>query len=149
MFKSLLDGIGAAVGAAGFSLLPSFIQQYVAALSACQSELSRLAGDSASRPDAMSPDYLATTQHRAAWCGHAAQALDTQLGYERVAAFFRHFDMDIASATLRVFQPALQMSLDGLYFFGAGLLLGLIAINIVAFPFRLWIRRRRERAYYR
>ena len=149
MLKSLIDGIGAAVGAAVLSVLPSFIQQYVAALSACQSELSRIIGDAASRPDAMSPDYLAATQQRAAWCADAAQAVDANVGFARVSAFIQHFDADLARATLRVFQPGLQITLDGLYFFAAGLVLGLIVINILAFPIRLWARRRREQAYYR
>jgi Protein of unknown function (DUF2937) len=149
LLKSLLDGIGAAVGAAACSVLPSFIQQYVSALSACQSELSRLAADAGSRAQAMSPDYLASVQARASWCGDAAQTLDGRLGVARVIAFFQNFDADLAHSTLRVFQPGVQLSLEGLYFFVGGLLLGLIVINILVFPFRIWGRRRRERAYYR
>lgn len=146
MIRSLLDGIGGSVGAAVFAVLPSFIQQYVAGLSTCQSELGRIVGDSAR---VLSPDLLATTQQRAAWCGHAAQTLDASTGVERVVAFTQNFDPGIARATLHVFQPAVQMSLDGLYFFIAGLIVGLIVINIVAFPFRVAARRRRERMYYR
>ena len=147
VFKSLLDGAGAAIGAVVFAVLPSFIQQYVAALSACQSELSRIVTDAGSRPDAMPPDYLATMQHRASWCGDAAQALDASLGLERLVAFVRHFDLDIAHATLRVFRPAFQMSLDGFYFFAAGILVGLIAVNVVAFPFRRLASARSSRKY--
>jgi hypothetical protein len=149
VLRSLLDGIGAAVGAAIFSVLPSFIQQYVSALSACQSELARIIGDATSRPEIMSPGYLAETQARAGWCNDAAQAIDVSLGFERLIAFFHNFDADIARATLRVFQPALQISLDGLYFFAIGIVVGLIVINIVAWPFRRLARHRRERAYYR
>ena len=149
MFKSLLDGIGGAVGAASFAVLPSFIQQYTTGLSTCQSELTRLAGDAASRAGGMSPEVLASAQQRAAWCGGAAQALNNSSGVERVAAFVHNFDAGVAQATLHVFQPAVQMSLDGLYFFLAGMLVGLILINIIAFPFRALARRRRERLYYR
>ncbi|HEX9466476.1 MAG TPA: DUF2937 family protein [Alphaproteobacteria bacterium] len=149
MFRSLLDGIGAAVGAAVFSVLPSFIQQYAAALSACQTELARIIGDAAQRPDIMSPAYLAQTQARAAWCTEAAQAIDAGLGFERLIAFLQNFDPDIARATLRVFQPALQVSLDGVYFFAIGIVVGLIVVNVVAWPFRRLARRRREQAYYR
>jgi hypothetical protein len=144
MLKSLLDGIGASVGAASFAVLPSFIQQYTASLSTCESELARVAGNSG-----LAADALASIQQRADWCGKAAQALDASAGVGRVAAFFNNFDTDIARSTLHVFQPAVQMSVDGLYFFIAGLLAGLIVINLIAFPFRAVARRRRERAYYR
>ncbi len=147
VFKSILDGAGAAVGAAVFAMLPSFIQQYAAALSACQSELSRIVTDATSRPDAISPDYLAATQQRATWCGDAVQALDASLGLDRLWAFVRHFDLDMAHATLRVFQPAFQMSLDGLYFFAAGILAGLIVINLVAYPLRRLLRARSSRKF--
>ena len=149
MLKSVLDGIGGAVGAALFAVLPSFIQQYTAGLSTCQSELMRLAGGAAAQPGGMSPDVLATTQQRAEWCGHAAKALDVSSGLGRVAAFVHNFDADVARATLHVFQPAVQMSVDGLYFFIAGLIVGLVVVNVVAFPFRVYARRRRERLYYR
>lgn len=144
MFKSLLDGLGASVGAAAFAVLPSFIQQYTSGLSTCQSELARIL-----REGGLSPETLAMTQQRAAWCGTAAHALDVSAGVGRVAAFVQNFDADVARATLQVFQPGVQMSVDGLYFFIAGLIVGLIVINIVTFPFRAWARRRRERAYYR
>ncbi len=149
MLRSLLDGIGAAVGAAVFAVLPSFIQQYAAALSACQSELGRIIGDATSRPEIMTQGYLAETQARAAWCNDAAQAIDASLGFDRLFTFAQNFDGDIARATLRVFQPALQVSLDGLYFFVIGIIVGLILINIIAWPVRAIARRRRERAYYR
>ena len=144
MLKSLLDGIGASVGAASFAVLPSFIQQYTASLSTCESELARVTGSAGLAPDAM-----ANIQERAAWCGKAAQALDASAGVDRVATFFNNFDMDVARSTLHVFQPAVQMSVDGLSFFIAGLIVGLIVINVIAFPFRVVARRRRERAYYR
>ena len=148
MIRSLLDGVGASVGAAAFAVLPSFIQQYASGLSTCQSELARILGGG-SRPGEMSPDLLATTQQRAAWCDSAMHSLQAADGFGRVAAFVQNFDPDIARATLHVFQPGVQMSLDGLYFFIAGLIVGLIVINVIAFPFRAWARRRRERLYYR
>jgi hypothetical protein len=144
MLKSLLDGIGASVGAAAFAVLPSFIQQYVSGLSTCQNELARIAGEGAK---VLAPDLLLATQQRAEWCGRAAQTLDTSAGIGRVAAFAQNLDPDIARATLHVFQPAVQMSLDGLYFFIAGLIVGLLAINVIALPFRVVARRRRP--YYR
>ena len=144
MIRSLLDGIGASVGAASFAALPSFIQQYTASLSTCESELARVTSNAG-----LAPDAVAGIQARAAWCGKAAQALDASGGVGRVAAFVNNFDMDVARSTLHVFQPAVQMSVDGLYFFIAGLITGLIVINVIAFPFRVAARRRRERAYYR
>jgi hypothetical protein len=149
MLKSLLDGIGGAVGAALFSIMPSFIQQYTAGLSTCQSELARLADGAAAQPGGMAPDILATAQQRAAWCGNAAKALDSSTGLGRVVAFIHNFDAGVARATLHVFQPAVQMSADGLYFFIAGLVIGLVVLNVIVFPFRVFARRRRERLHYR
>lgn len=149
MLKSLLDGIGGAIGAALFSVLPSFIQQYTAGLSTCQSELARLADGAAAQPGGMAPDILATTQQRAAWCGNAVKALDSSSGLGRVVAFVHNFDTGVARATIHVFQPGMQVSLDGLYFFIAGLIIGVVVLNIIVFPFRVLARRRRERLYYR
>ncbi len=144
MLKSLIDGVGAAVGGLAASVLPSFMQQYLAALSACQDEVGRFANDSAAR---MSPDVLADMQARAAWCGNAARTIDGAAGFNRVAAFAHNFDWGLARSTLRVFEPGLQMTLDGVYFFAIGIVLGLIVVNILMLPFRIVARRRRARAW--
>jgi hypothetical protein len=146
MLKTLIDGLGAAVGGIAAASLPSFVQQYLAGLSACESELGRIVTEGAARAGVMSPEYLAETQVRATWCADAAQAIDQAIGLKRMIVFAQNFDPDIARATLRVFQPGLQMSLDGLYFFLGGVLLGLIVVNILMWPFRL-LTRRRNRAW--
>jgi hypothetical protein len=142
MFKSLVDGLGAAVGGIAFSVLPSFVQQYLSGLSTCEIELARIANDGTARPGVMTPEFLAEMQTRAVWCADAAQAIDGAIGLRRIIAFAQNFDPDIARATLRVFQPALQVTLDGLYFFLAGVVVGLLIVNILMFPFRAFTRRR-------
>jgi hypothetical protein len=144
MFKSLVDGLGAAAGGMAFSVLPSFVQQYLAGLSTCESELSRIATEGAARPGAATPEFLAEMQGRAVWCSDALQAIDSAIGVRRIVAFAQNFDPEIARATLRVFQPALQVTLDGLYFFLAGIVVGLLLVNLVMAPFRAFGRRRRS-----
>jgi hypothetical protein len=145
MFKSLVDGLGAAVGGMAFSVLPSFVQQYLSGLSSCESELGRMTADGASRSGA-TPEFLAGLQGRATWCADAMQAIDGAVGFRRLTAFAQNFDPDIARATWRVFQPGLQASLDGIYLFIAGVVVGLLAVNIVMFPFRA-LGRRRDRSW--
>src|SRR5689334_12083859 len=128
MFKSLVDGLGAAVGGIAFSALPSFVQQYLAGLSTCEIELARMATDGATRPG-VTPEFLADMQNRATWCADAAQAIDNAVGVRRLIAFAQNFDPDIARATWRVFQPGLQVTLDGLYLFLAGVVIGLLVVN--------------------
>ena len=145
MFKSLIDGLLAAVGALAFSVLPSFIQQYLAGLATCRSELLRIVTDARLQPGAMSPEFLAHTDARGQWCTLAAQAIDSSDGFGRVFAFARHFDPEIARTTLGVFRPAVQLTFDGLYFFLAGVILGLIVSNLLAAPFRFISNRRNYR----
>jgi len=146
MIRSLFDGLCAAVGALAFSLLPSFVQQYLAGLATCRSELLRIVTEARAQPGAMSPEFLAHTGARADWCAAAAEAIDRSDGFLRLFAFFRHFDPEIARTTLGVFRPAVQLTLDGLYFFLAGLILGLLVSGFLSLPFRLF--RRRRHGYY-
>ena len=144
MLKSLVDGLAAAAGGMAASVLPSFIQQYLSGLGTCESELARIVTDGAARPGVMTPEYLAETQARATWCADAAQAIDQAVGFRRIVAFAQNFDPEIARATWRFFQPALQMTIDGVYLFIAGVVVGLMVINIVLLPFRAMGRRRRR-----
>lgn len=145
MLKRLVDGLFAAAGALAFSVLPSFIQQYLAGLAICRVELLRVVSDARLQPGAMSPDFLARTEARGEWCATAATAIDRSDGFGRLFAFARHFDMEIARATLGVFRPALQLTVDGLYLFYVGVIVGLIVSQLLASPFRLFSRRRRFR----
>jgi hypothetical protein len=147
MIRSLFDGLCAAIGALSFSLLPSFIQQYLAGLATCRSELLRVVTEARAQPGSMSPEFLAHTGARSEWCAAAAEALDRSDGFGRLFVFSQHFDPEIARTTLSVFRPAVQLTVDGLYFFLAGVILGLIVAGIVSFPFRLLFRRRRH-GYY-
>jgi hypothetical protein len=145
MLKSLLDGLLAAAGALAFSVLPSFVQQYLAGLATCRSELLRIVTDARVQPGAMSPEFLAHTDARSQWCATAAQAIDQSEGFARIFAFGRHFDPEIARTTLGIFRPAVQLTFDGLYFFLAGVILGLIVSNLLAAPFRFFSNRRHYR----
>jgi hypothetical protein len=147
MIRSLFDGLCAAVGALALSLLPSFIQQYLAGLATCRSELLRIVTEARAQPGAMSPEFLAHTGARADWCAAAAETLDRSDGFGRLFAFMRNFDPEIARTTLGIFRPAVQLTFDGLYFFLAGVILGLLVSWLIGLPFRLFARRRRY-GYY-
>jgi hypothetical protein len=147
MIRSLFDGLCAAVGALTFSLLPSFIQQYLAGLATCRSELLRIVTEARAQPGAMSPEFLAHTGARSDWCATAAEAIDRSDGFGRLFVFLRNFDPEIARTTLGIFRPAVQLTFDGLYFFLAGVILGLLVSGLIGLPFRLFSRRRRY-GYY-
>lgn len=147
MLKSLFDGLFAAAGALVFSLLPSFIQQYLAGLATCHAELARVVGEARLRPGAMEAQFLAETTTRADWCGAASRAIGEVDGFPRLFAFLRHFDPDIARTTFEVFRPGVQLTLDGLYFFLTGVVLGLVLSNAFAGIGRGIFRRRRYGAY--
>ena len=71
-----------------------------------------------------------------------AEAIDRSDGFLRLFAFAQHFDAEIARTTLSIFRPAVQLTLDGLYFFIAGMVLGLLVSGLLSLPFRLFRRRR-------
>jgi hypothetical protein len=128
MLKSLFDGLCAAFGAALFSVLPSFIQQYLSGLSAVQGYLARQAP--------------ATDETYRQWIDAAVQNIDASTGLSRLIAFGRNFDPHVAADTLRVFTPGVQFTYDGLYFFLLGVIIGLILSNLIAGILRLIFRRR-------
>ena len=71
------------------------------------------------------------------------EIIDRSEGFARVFAFARNFDPEIARTTLGIFRPAVQLTFDGLYFFLAGVILGLIVSNLISAPFRYIGSRRR------
>lgn len=143
MIKSVFDGVLAAVSALAFSLLPSFMQQYLAGLASCHAELARVVGEARLRPGVMNAEFLGETAARAEWCEAATRAIGGVDGFYRLFAFLRHFDPEVARTTLQVFRPGVQLTLDGLYFFLAGLALGLVLSNVIAASGRRIFRRRR------
>ncbi|MBI3708146.1 MAG: DUF2937 family protein [Proteobacteria bacterium] len=142
MLKSAFDGLCAAAGAAAFSVLPSFIQQYLAGLSAVHGYLSRR-NPTADRGASSNP--LVDDAYRESLAA-GIQSIDESAGFHRLLAFASHFDVDVARDTLRVFKPAVQFTLDGLYLFLAGIIVGLILSNAFAFGCRRVVRRRRTYA---
>jgi hypothetical protein len=147
MIKSIFHGVLAAIGAFVFSLLPSFMQQYLAGLATCHNELARLVGDANARPGVMTAQFLSETAARADWCAGATMAIGNADGFARLFAFLRHFDPEIARTTLRVFQPGVQLTLDGLYFFLAGVFLALVLSNVITGTCRAILGRRRHGSY--
>jgi hypothetical protein len=144
VIKSVFDGLLAALGAFAFSLLPSFMQQYLAGLATCHAELARVVGEAQARPGVMTAQFLAETAARADWCGAATAAISGADGFPRLFAFLRHFDPEIARTTLGVFRPGVQFTLDGLYFFLTGVAVGLVLSNaIVGIGRRMFGLRRR------
>lgn len=147
MIKSIFDGLIAAIGAFTFSLLPSFIQQYLSGLATCHVELARVVGEAQARPGVMTAQFMAETAARADWCSAAAWAISSVDGFPRLFAFLRHFDLEIARTTLGVFRPGVQLTLDGLYFFLTGVAAGLVLSNVIAAAGRAVLGRRRSGAY--
>ncbi len=143
MFKSLFDGLLAASGAALFSVLPSFIQQYLSGLSAIQGYIVRQAPP----PGASARINFADEAFRQ-WLDAAVQSIGNSSGLGRFFAFIRNFDSDIARDTLRTFEPGVQFTTDGLYFFILGLLAGLLVSNLIAGLLRLVLGRRKRKDWY-
>jgi hypothetical protein len=143
MFKSLFDGLLAASGAALFSVLPSFIQQYLSGLSAIQGYIVRQTPP----PGASARINFADEAFRQ-WLDAAVHNIGNSSGVGRFFAFIRNFDSDIARDTLRTFEPGVQFTTDGLYFFILGLLAGLLVSNLIAGLLRLVLGRRKRKDWY-
>jgi hypothetical protein len=143
MFKSLFDGLLAASGAALFSVLPSFIQQYLSGLSAVQGYLVR----QAPAPGVGGRVSFADEAFRQ-WLDAAVHDIGNSSGLGRLFAFIRNFDPDIARDTLRTFEPGVQFTTDGLYFFILGILAGLLISNLIVGLLRLMLGRRKRKDWY-
>ena len=60
----------------------------------------------------------------------------------RPFVFLREFDMDIAAATLRIFEPALPLSFAGLIYALAGIVAGWLLYELFKAPVGMLARRR-------
>jgi hypothetical protein len=143
--KSIVDGVAAVGGAALFSQLPEFAQQYLQRLGGHRDEALRFVEVLRTHGADASNGMLAIAEARAV---HLSQALDAITGANdmtRPLAVLRYFDLNIANATLDMFRPAVPLTAPGLVYGGCGLIIGVLLLHLALFPFT-WFRRRRVRA---
>jgi hypothetical protein len=141
--KSLVDGIGAAAGAAGGSQLPEFVQQYLQRLGGHRDEAFRFVQQLKAQGAEASSAVVTLAQERADSLARAFDAIAQTDGLLRPAVFLRYADVDVAQATMELFRPAVPLTPAGLLYGGLGLLAGIVLVNLVIFPFRLFRRRAR------
>jgi len=139
--KSLVDGIGAATGAAFASQLPEFTQQYLQRLAGHRDEAFKFVQMLTSQGADVSSAVFTLAQARADALARAYDAIAQSGALARPAVFLRHMDVDIARATLELFLPAVPLTPAGLLYGGIGLIAGVVLTNIALTPFAL-IRRR-------
>lgn len=140
-----LDMLGGAVcaGIAGAttSQLDAFVQQYLQRLGGHLDELKRLhdsilSQDRYRQLDQPARDLLiGDTQGRLDQIAEAFRALSAADPLARPFVFLANLDLEIAARTLEQFRPAVPADLAGLIYAGAGLVLGLIAYELVKWPF--------------
>jgi hypothetical protein len=140
--KSLVDGVAAAGGAAGFSQLPEFVQQYLQRLGGHRDEAMRFVQVLKAQGAEASSAVLAAAEDRAASLIEASDAISHADEFSRPVIFLRYLDPDIAYATLEVFRPAVPLTPAGLVYGGIGLILGVALINVVLAPLLVWRRAR-------
>jgi hypothetical protein len=143
--KSIVDGIAAASGAALFSQLPEFAQQYLQRLGGHRDEALRFAEVLKGRSAEASRGLVATAESRAAELSQAFDAIANAGDLTRPLALLRHFDPDIATATMDLFRPAVPLTPAGLIYGGCGLVAGVVLLHLAALPFT-WFTTRRKRA---
>lgn len=87
-------------------------------------------------PEALAP-VTARIQDRIDGLVEGYQAIQSADVWTRPFAFFRHADPAIAKAALKQFEPALPLGPDSLVFTLAGIILALVAWDILKLPFSL------------
>ena len=139
--KSLVDGIGAATGAALTSQLPEFVQQYLQRLGGHRDEALNFVQMLKLQGTDVSSAVFTLAQARADSLVRAFDAISQAGDLARPAIFLRYMDVDIARATLNLFLPAVPLTPAGLVYGGIGLILGVALINLALMPFTLTRRR--------
>ena len=167
MFQRIADGVFAIAGAAGFSQFPEFFRQYVQRLGgrfdqaaiqegrivaaarehglATQDYVQRLLGNADAVARSEGHNVIAALGD-AERLRTAYQSLVGAGPLERPVVWLRYLDDSVARATLDQFVPALPLSVEGLVYAGAGMLIGLTVLaglERASRPFR--IRRRPKR----
>lgn len=146
-FDSLLGSATAAVVALSASQFLAFVQQYRQRLGGHLDEARRNLSEVESGALYQSLDaasrqtVLADVNVRVDALQVADAALRDAGLFARPYAFARHFDRDIAAATLTDFQPALPLDIASLSYAGIGLLLGWLIYELVRSPVVAMARR--------
>jgi len=161
MASAIPQLLAGASGATVFSQLPAFAQQYLQRLgghlAAAEARAAQIRADARSfdlSPDAYiaqfldSPSHALEGQHMQASLAAAESLRDTHDAFLASPAWklpltlFSHLDPFLAKATLRVYEPALPLSLQGALYALLGCLLGAALPRI----FMAWRRRRPSRS---
>ena len=136
---SIIDGAAAVGGAALFSQLPEFSQQYLQRLGGHRDEALRFVQTLRSRGTDAANEMLATAEVRAAELSQGFDALAGASDVTRPLALLRHFDPEIANAAIEMFRPAVPLTAAGLIYSGCGLIAGVVVLHLILFPFK-WLR---------
>ena len=150
-FDALLGTVVAALAGLGFAQFPAFIQQYLQRLGGhvdeAQLNLSQITGNASVRAlDAPVRQVLAVSlEARVSDLEAGEQAIGGAAASVRPFIFVRELDIDIAVATLRAFEPALPLSMAGLIYGLAGIVVGWLFYEALKTPVGLVARRRRGR----
>lgn len=161
--EGLLDRVLCVLGAAGLSQAPEFFQQYLQRLGGHLDEARRQLAQfeavarqsgitlqqlidttQAQQPAAVAKlgGVIAENQQRVESLAAAESALREANLFERPFVFLRHVDWDIAARTWEVFKPAVPVTIEGLVYAGAGMVLALVLYQAcVVAPCRAVARR--------
>ena len=148
---ALLGTVLAAVAGVCFAQLPAFIQQYLQRLGGhvdeAQLSLSQItAGAHARTLDAPMLEALTVSLGRRVSALEAGErAISGASASVRPFVFVREFDIDIAMATLRAFEPAVPLSIAGLAYGLTGIVAGWLIYELIKAPVGVLFRRRRTR----
>ena len=134
-FRSIADGVAAVVGAAVFSQMPEYVQQYMQRLGGHRDEAARVLLALRAQGVGASDALLALAEARAVALAQALDALASAGDLVRPIVFLRIMDPNIARATLDAFRPAVPLTAEGLVYAGVGLLVALLLLHLVAMPF--------------
>jgi len=148
---TLLGTILAAVAGVCFAQFPAFIQQYLQRLGGhvdeAQLSLAQISTGSHMRTlDAPTLEVLTVSlEQRLSALAAGEQAIGGASASVRPFIFLREFDIDIATATLRAFEPAVPLSITGLVYGLSGIVAGWLFYELLKAPVGVLFRRRRTR----
>lgn len=165
--ETLLDRVLCVAGAVGLSQAPEFYQQYLQRLGGhldeavmqlarfqavahesgiTLAELIATTRAQAAEPVARLGAVIVETEARVQELRLASDALKGATFWERPWAFLRHADPDIMAGTWTAFKPAVPVTLEGLFYAGAGMVLALVIYQgAVVWPVRVAARKWRIR----
>jgi hypothetical protein len=147
---SLLGTVLAAIAGLGFAQLPAFIQQYLQRLGGhvdeAQLNLSRVtAGAGFRNLDPPAREVLTVSlETRVNELEFGERAISSASASARPFIFLREFDPEIAMAALRTFEPAVPLSMAGLIYGVAGIVVGWLLYELLKAPLGLARHSRRR-----